>query len=116
MATSRHGGPGAVYAASIQQPHLAHVVEHEELGNSGMPDHVRDDTDSGSGHRISLETASLALDLLAWMPMLALTAETRRWEPKKLRLGLCLLNLFCSKQERNWSACRCTTRFGSPRG
>ena len=23
-----------------------------------------------------------------WMPMLALTAKTRRWEPKKLRLRL----------------------------
>lgn len=23
--------------------------------------------------------------LLAWMPMLALTAKTRRWEPKRLR-------------------------------
>jgi hypothetical protein len=73
------------------------VVEHEELGNGGMPDHVRGDTDSGSGHRIWLETVSLALDLLAWMPMLALTAETRRWEPKKLRLRLCLLDLFCSE-------------------
>ncbi|WP_327234838.1 IS1380 family transposase [Streptomyces sp. NBC_01317] len=39
-------------------------------------------------NRIWLEIVSLALDLLAWMPMLALTAETRRWEPKKLRLRL----------------------------
>lgn len=31
---------------------------------------------------------SLALDLLAWMPMLALIGKTRRWEPKKLRLRL----------------------------
>ncbi|MFE9454603.1 transposase [Streptomyces sp. NPDC006739] len=31
---------------------------------------------------------SLALDLLAWVPMLALTGDIRRWEPKKLRLRL----------------------------
>ncbi|WP_189152415.1 IS1380 family transposase [Streptomyces lacrimifluminis] len=39
-------------------------------------------------NRIWLEIVSLALDLLAWMPMLALTGATRRWEPKKLRLRL----------------------------
>ncbi|MFJ3804339.1 IS1380 family transposase [Streptomyces sp. NPDC090088] len=39
-------------------------------------------------NRIWLEIVQLALDLLAWMPMLALTGDTRRWEPKKLRLRL----------------------------
>lgn len=39
-------------------------------------------------NRIWLEFVSLALDILPWMPLLALTAETRRWEPKKLRLRL----------------------------
>ncbi|WP_329538502.1 IS1380 family transposase (plasmid) [Streptomyces sp. NBC_01450] len=39
-------------------------------------------------NRIWLEIVSLALDLLAWMPMLALTGKARRWEPKKLRLRL----------------------------
>ncbi|WP_371631652.1 IS1380 family transposase [Streptomyces sp. NBC_00341] len=39
-------------------------------------------------NRIWLEIVSLALDLLAWMPMLALTGQTRRWEPQKLRLRL----------------------------
>jgi hypothetical protein len=39
-------------------------------------------------NRIWLEIISLALDLLAWMPMLSLTGTTRRWEPKKLRLRL----------------------------
>ncbi|MFI5758130.1 IS1380 family transposase [Streptomyces sp. NPDC051569] len=39
-------------------------------------------------NQIWLEIVSLALDLLAWMPMLALTSKTRRWEPKKLRLRL----------------------------
>lgn len=39
-------------------------------------------------NQIWLEIVSLALDLLAWTPMLALTSKTRRWEPKKLRLRL----------------------------
>ncbi|WP_329224342.1 IS1380 family transposase [Streptomyces canus] len=39
-------------------------------------------------NQIWLEIVSLALDLLAWMPMLALTGDTRRWEPKRLRLRL----------------------------
>jgi hypothetical protein len=39
-------------------------------------------------NQIWLEIISLALDLLAWMSMLALTGNTRRWEPKKLRLRL----------------------------
>lgn len=37
---------------------------------------------------IWLKIISLALDLLAWMPMPALTAETRHWGPKRLRLRL----------------------------
>lgn len=39
-------------------------------------------------NRIWLEIVQLALDLLAWMPMLALTGEIRRWEPRRLRLRL----------------------------
>ncbi|MEV5085713.1 MULTISPECIES: IS1380 family transposase [unclassified Streptomyces] len=39
-------------------------------------------------NQIWLEIVQLALDLLAWMRMLALTGKTRRWEPKKLRLRL----------------------------
>ncbi|MFF3604008.1 IS1380 family transposase [Streptomyces sp. NPDC002463] len=39
-------------------------------------------------NRIWLEIVQIALDLLAWMPMLALTGQTRRWEPKRLRLRL----------------------------
>ncbi|CAM5512181.1 hypothetical protein GCM10010345_85520 [Streptomyces canarius] len=30
----------------------------------------------------------IALDLLAWMPMLALTGKARLWEPRRLRLRL----------------------------
>jgi hypothetical protein len=39
-------------------------------------------------NRIWLEIVQLALDLLAWMPMLALTGKTHRWEPRRLRLRL----------------------------
>jgi hypothetical protein len=39
-------------------------------------------------NRIWLEIVQIALDLLAWMPMLALTGPARRWEPKRLRLRL----------------------------
>ncbi|PZT73842.1 MULTISPECIES: IS1380 family transposase [unclassified Streptomyces] len=39
-------------------------------------------------NQIWLEIVQIALDLLAWMPMLALTGQTRRWEPRRLRLRL----------------------------
>jgi hypothetical protein len=35
-----------------------------------------------------LEIVQIALDLLAWMPMLALTGKARLWEPRRLRLRL----------------------------
>jgi Transposase DDE domain group 1 len=39
-------------------------------------------------NQIWLEIVQIALDLLAWMPMLALSGQTRRWEPRRLRLRL----------------------------
>lgn len=39
-------------------------------------------------NRIWLEITQIALDLLAWMPMLALTGTARLWEPRRLRLRL----------------------------
>ncbi|MEU6367391.1 IS1380 family transposase [Streptomyces sp. NPDC046931] len=39
-------------------------------------------------NRIWLEIVQIALDLLAWMPMLALTGMARLWEPRRLRLRL----------------------------
>jgi hypothetical protein len=39
-------------------------------------------------NQVWLEIVQIALDLLAWMPMLALTGQARRWEPKRLRLRL----------------------------
>jgi hypothetical protein len=35
-----------------------------------------------------LEIVQIALDLLAWMPMLALNGKARLWEPRRLRLRL----------------------------
>ncbi|WP_328938320.1 IS1380 family transposase [Streptomyces tauricus] len=39
-------------------------------------------------NRIWLEIVQIALDLLAWMPMLALTGTARLWEPRRLRFRL----------------------------
>lgn len=39
-------------------------------------------------NRVWLEIVQIALDLLAWMPMLALTGKARLWEPRRLRLRL----------------------------
>ncbi|MFD6998208.1 transposase, partial [Streptomyces mirabilis] len=39
-------------------------------------------------NQIWLEIVQLALDLLAWMPMLALTGRPRLWEPRRLRIRL----------------------------
>ncbi|MBO0913688.1 IS1380 family transposase, partial [Streptomyces laculatispora] len=39
-------------------------------------------------NQIWLEIIQIALDLLAWMPMLALTGKARLWEPRRLRLRL----------------------------
>ncbi|MDQ0405353.1 hypothetical protein J2S50_003902 [Streptomyces sp. DSM 40167] len=39
-------------------------------------------------NRIWLEIVQIALDLLAWMSMLALTGKARLWEPRRLRLRL----------------------------
>ena len=39
-------------------------------------------------NKVWLEIVQLALELLAWMPMLALTGKTRLWEPRRLRFRL----------------------------
>ncbi|WP_093629435.1 IS1380 family transposase [Streptomyces sp. 3213.3] len=43
--------------------------------------------DTAQNH-IWLEIVQIALDLPAWMPMLALTGKARLWEPRRLRLRL----------------------------
>jgi len=57
----------------------------EETFDTGLRDLSLHDT---AQNQIWLEIVSLALDLRAWMPVLALTGETRRWEPKRPRLRL----------------------------
>ncbi|MEU6655318.1 IS1380 family transposase [Streptomyces sp. NPDC046900] len=52
-------------------------------------------------NRIWLEIVQLALDLLAWMPMLALTSEARRWEPKRPRLFSAAAHLVTTAR-RHW--------------
>jgi hypothetical protein len=39
-------------------------------------------------NKVWLEIVQVALDLLAWMPMLALTDQARLWEPRRLRFRL----------------------------
>jgi hypothetical protein len=39
-------------------------------------------------NQVWLEIVQIALDLLAWMPMLALTGKARLWEPRRLRFRL----------------------------
>lgn len=39
-------------------------------------------------NQLWLEIVQIALDLLAWMPMPALTGPARLWEPRRLRLRL----------------------------
>ncbi|MET8220799.1 transposase [Streptomyces hirsutus] len=39
-------------------------------------------------NQVWLEIVQIALDLLAWMPMLALTGRARPWEPRHLRFRL----------------------------
>jgi hypothetical protein len=39
-------------------------------------------------NQVWCEIAALACDLLAWMQMLALTGDARRWEPRRLRLRI----------------------------
>ncbi|MFI2207792.1 IS1380 family transposase [Streptomyces sp. NPDC020192] len=39
-------------------------------------------------NQVWLEIVQIALDLLAWMPLLALTGQARLWEPRRLRLRL----------------------------
>ncbi|MFE0930926.1 IS1380 family transposase [Streptomyces mutabilis] len=43
---------------------------------------------STAQNKVWLEIVQIALDLLAWMPMLALTGTARLWEPRRLRFRL----------------------------
>ena len=45
-------------------------------------------SDVGLADPIWLELVALAEELTAWTQMLALDGHARRWEPKRLRLGV----------------------------
>ncbi|WP_420713114.1 IS1380 family transposase [Streptomyces sp. MMG1121] len=55
-------------------------------------------------NQIWLEIVQLALDLLAWLPMLALTGKPRLWEPRRLRLRLfsAAAQLACAPRSARW--------------
>ncbi|CAK7284819.1 IS1380 family transposase [Streptomyces misionensis] len=84
------------FATNTQSRQLADL-ELRHRRRARCEDRIRNARDTGlrnlplhdtAQNQIWLEIVQIALDLLAWMPMLALTAETRRWEPKRLRLRL----------------------------
>ncbi len=57
--------------------------------DSGLsPKSAATDLIVASGRDSYSASASALIVQLAWMPMLALTGETRRWEPRRLRLRL----------------------------
>ncbi|MFH9969597.1 IS1380 family transposase [Streptomyces mirabilis] len=73
------------------------VLELRHRQRARAEDRIRAARDTGlrnlplhnaAQNRIWLEIVQIALDLLAWMPMLTLTGAARRWEPKCLRLRL----------------------------
>ncbi|MFJ7497811.1 IS1380 family transposase [Streptomyces sp. NPDC097727] len=84
FATNTTGAP----IATLEQRHRQRARAEDRIraaratGLRNLPPH---DT---AQNQIRLEIVQIALDLLAWMPMLALTGETRRWEPRRLRFRL----------------------------
>ncbi|NUL07471.1 IS1380 family transposase [Streptomyces lunaelactis] len=84
------------FATNTNGGQLAHL-ELRHRRRARCEDRIRNARDTGlrnlplhntAQNQIWMEIISIALDLLAWMPMLALTGKTRRWEPKRLRLRL----------------------------
>ncbi|MCP3820230.1 transposase [Streptomyces sp. A3M-1-3] len=98
--TDSAGGTHASWAVALQAGPVAVVFRRHDHHRHPPPGRTQDPEaglDTGlrnlplhdtAQNQIWLEIVSLALDLLAWMPMLALTGATRRWEPKRLRLRL----------------------------
>ena len=84
FATNTTGVP----IAALELRHRRRARAEDRIRNAratGMRNLPLHDT---AQNQIWLEIVQIALDLLAWMPMLALTSKTRRWEPRKLRLRL----------------------------
>jgi hypothetical protein len=84
FATSTTGTPIAALELRHRQRARAEdrIRAARDTGLRNLPLH-----DAGQ-NQVWLEIVQLALDLLAWMPMLALDGPARRWEPKRLRLRL----------------------------
>ncbi|WP_329571091.1 IS1380 family transposase [Kitasatospora sp. NBC_01266] len=84
------------FATSTTGTPIAHLeLRHRQRARA--EDRIRAARDTGlrnlplhdaAQNQVWLEIVQLALDLLAWMPMLALTGPARRWEPKRMRLRL----------------------------
>ncbi|WP_030672018.1 IS1380 family transposase [Streptomyces cellulosae] len=73
----------AVHQAVLKVPASAWTPAVEPDGD--IRDGAWGDT---AQNQIWLEIVQIALDLLAWMPLLALTGQARLWEPRRLRLRL----------------------------
>lgn len=84
FATNTAGNPIAALELRHRQRARAEdrIRAARDTGLRNLPLH------DAAQNRVWLEIVQLALDLLAWMPMLALSGEARRWEPKRLRLRL----------------------------
>ncbi|WP_329571089.1 IS1380 family transposase [Kitasatospora sp. NBC_01266] len=84
FATSTTGTPIAYLELRHRQRARAEdrIRAARDTGLRNLPLH------DAAQNQVWLEIVQLALDLLAWMPMLALTGPARRWEPKRMRLRL----------------------------
>jgi hypothetical protein len=95
--TDVHGNPLTAFATNTTCGQLAHL-ELRHRRRARYEDRIRVSKDTGlrnlplhgyDQNRIWLAVVSLAVELTAWMQILALTGhQARRWEPKRLRLHL----------------------------
>jgi hypothetical protein len=78
----------SVPIAALALRHRQRARAEDRIRNAratGLRNLPRHDT---AQNQIWLEIIQIALDLLAWMPMLALNGAARLWEPRRLRLRL----------------------------
>lgn len=81
LATNTTGRP----IAELQLRHLLRARNEDRIRATGLRNLSLHDT---AQNRIWLEIVQIALDLLAWMPMLTLTGRARLWEPRRLPFRL----------------------------
>lgn len=81
FATNTHNTPIAALELRHRQRARAEdrIRAARATGLRNLPLH------DGAQNQVWLEIVQIALDLLAWMPMLALTGTVRLWEPRRLR-------------------------------